>query len=284
MPERPEDPVVGQSTRRWIITGIVLTALFALAFPFYRWYEPSARAEARETLTQSLTEQGQELFAANCASCHGAEGQGVDAPALNSKQFLSAATDDQIESLIAHGVPGTAMSAYALDFGGFLTLEQIEAVATFIRSWEEDAPDRPDWRSPVGADGHDEDGNDHAEEPADAHDEEEPADAHDEEEPGEDHEEETTTTQPGPTTTEPEAEIDAADLFANTCARCHGADLSGDEGPPLDATSHSVGEPDEHLVEAITFGRDEMPSFADELNEKQILALVAYIRGVQAEG
>jgi mono/diheme cytochrome c family protein len=275
MPERPEDPVVESSTRRWIIAGIVLTGLFTLAFPFYRWYEPSARAEARETLTESLTKQGRDLFAANCSSCHGAEGQGVDAPALNSRQFLSAATDDQIASLIAHGVPGTEMSAYALDFGGFLTLEQIEAVATSIRSWEKDAPDRPDWRSPEGGDGHDE-------EPGDAHDEE-PADAH-EEEPADGHEEEPTTTHPGSTTTEPELELDAAVLFASTCAKCHGADLSGDEGPPLDATSHSTGEPDEHLIEAITFGRDEMPSFADELTEEQILALVAYIREVQAGG
>lgn len=253
MPERPPDPDVERSTRRWLITGIALTALFALAFPFYRWYEPSARAEARETLTESLTGQGRELFAANCSSCHGDDGQGVDAPALDSRQFLSAATDAQIASLIAHGVPGTEMSAYALDFGGFLTLEQIEAVATFIRSWEKDAPDRPDWRSPEGGDGHDEGGT-------------------------------TTTTALGSTTTEPEPELDAADLFADNCARCHGDDLSGDEGPPLDATSHSTGEPDEHLIEAITFGPDEMPSFADELTEEQILALVAYIREVQAGG
>lgn len=216
-----------------------------------------------------MTEQGQELFAANCSSCHGAEGQGVDAPALNSQQFLSAATDEQIASPIAHGVPGSAMSAFALDFGGFLTLKQIETVATFIRSWEEDAPDRPDWRSPAATDGHDE---------------EEPAEDHDEVEPAGGHEEETTTTQPGPTTTEPEPEIDAADLFANTCARCHGRDLSGDEGPPLDATSHSVGEPDEHLLEAITFGRDEMPSFADQLTEDQVVSSVDYIREVQAGG
>lgn len=276
MPERPPDPGVERSTRRWIIAGIVLTALFALVFPFYRWYEPSARAEAREALTESLTDQGRELFAASCSSCHGVEGQGVDAPALNSQQFLSAATDDQIESLIAHGVPGSAMSAYALDFGGFLTLEQIEAVATFIRSWEEDAPDRPDWRSPVGADGHDEEDDDH--------DQEEPADDHDEEEPAEDHEEDTTTTDPGATTTEPEPEVDAAVRFANTCARCHAPDLSGGDGPPLDATSHSTGEPDEHLIEAITFGRDEMPSFVDELTEEQVLALVAYIREIQAGG
>ena len=240
MPERPEDPVVERSTRRWMIAGIALTVLFLLAFPIYRISEPANRAEARATLTESLTEQGQELFAANCAPCHGATGDGVDAPALNSQQFLSAATDEQIASLIAHGVPGTAMSAYSLDFGGYLTLEQIEAVATFIRSWEPNAPDRPDWRSPEGGAGLDEE--------------------------------------------EPAPEADAAELFAVTCAVCHNTDLSGGVGLPLDATSLSATEPDEHLIETITFGRDGMPSFADELTEGQILALVAYIREVQAEG
>ena len=64
------------------------------------------------------------------------------------RQFLRFATDDQVRLLISVGVPGTAMSAYSIDFGGPLTIEQIRAVATFIRSWEPDAPDRPDWRTP----------------------------------------------------------------------------------------------------------------------------------------
>ena len=42
------------------------------------------------------------------------------------------------------------MSAYSLDFGGPLTTEQIKAVTQFIRSWESDAPDRPDWRETAG--------------------------------------------------------------------------------------------------------------------------------------
>ena len=81
------------------------------------------------------------------------------------------------------------------------------------------------------------------------------------------------------------------DAFAATCAECHGEDLSGlDEdlndldGPALGPTSHSLTEPDEHLIEAITFGRDGMPAFIEELTEEQILALVAYIREVQAAG
>ncbi len=42
------------------------------------------------------------------------------------------------------------MSAYSLDYGGPLTSEQIQSVVTYIRSWEPDAPDRPDWRDMIG--------------------------------------------------------------------------------------------------------------------------------------
>ncbi len=159
MPQRKHDDELEKSTTRWMAVGVGLTALFALMFPFYRLYEPVGREEARANLQASLASQGEEIFQASCASCHGAAGQGVDAPALNSKQFLEAATNEQISSLIAHGIPGTEMSAYSLDFGGFLTSQQINAVTTFLRSLEENAPDRPDWRDMIGAEGepHDED-------------------------------------------------------------------------------------------------------------------------------
>ena len=46
------------------------------------------------------------------------------------------------------GVPGTQMAAFSQDHAGPLTSEQIKAVVTYIRSWESDAPDNPNWRSP----------------------------------------------------------------------------------------------------------------------------------------
>ncbi len=268
MAERQADPELESSTNRWMVAGVVLTVLLFLAFPIFRFYEPANRAEARDVLIESMVAQGEELYAANCASCHGDDGEGVDAPALNSQQFLTSVTDEQVSSIIAHGIPGSEMSAYGLDFGGFLTLQQINAATAFLRSLEEDAPDRPDWRFPGGA---------HEEEPGDGHDEEEPADAHEEaEEPGNGHDEEPEVVE--------EPEFVAKDAFAATCAECHGEDLSGLDGPALGPTSHSLTEPDEHLIEAITFGRDEMPAFIEELTEEQILGIVAYIREVQAAG
>ena len=86
------------------------------------------------------------MWSLNCASCHGLNGEGGIGPALNSEQFLTSATDEQFQLLVSVGVPGTQMNAYSQDFGGPLTSEQIKALASYVRSWEDSAPDLPDWR------------------------------------------------------------------------------------------------------------------------------------------
>ena len=140
------DDELEASTNRVMLIGGALLIAMALIFPLYRWFEPAGREANREAHLDSLAESGQELWGFNCASCHGLNGEGGVGPALNSRQFLQAAADDQIELLTAVGVPGSQMGAYSQDFGGPLTTEQIKALRIYIRSWEETAPDRPDWR------------------------------------------------------------------------------------------------------------------------------------------
>ncbi|MGH1504576.1 MAG: c-type cytochrome [Acidimicrobiales bacterium] len=140
------DPELEASTNRVMMVGAGLMLLAALTFPLYRFVEPTNRDDARQTQLDSLASTGEELFNLNCASCHGLNGEGGIGPALNSQQFLQAATDEQIELLIAVGVPGSQMSAYSQDFSGPLTSQQIRALQVFIRSWEDTAPDLPDWR------------------------------------------------------------------------------------------------------------------------------------------
>jgi mono/diheme cytochrome c family protein len=143
------DAELEASTNRVMQYGAVLLVAMAAVFPLYRWTEPSNRDEARIENTQSLAQSGEQLWNLSCSACHGTAGEGLSAPALNSKQFLQAATDEQIETFVAVGVPGTQMAAYSQDFAGPLTSEQIRGIAVFMRSWEEDAPDREDWRNPV---------------------------------------------------------------------------------------------------------------------------------------
>ena len=145
------DQELEESTNNVMLIGFVLLLLLILAFPLYRWVEPVNRDEARESNLASLAESGEDVWGFNCGSCHGLNGEGGLGPALNSIQYLEAATDDQSAQLIAVGVPGSQMGAYSQDFGGPLTSEQIKAITTYIRSWEDGAPDNPSWR--LGAEG-----------------------------------------------------------------------------------------------------------------------------------
>jgi mono/diheme cytochrome c family protein len=144
------DAELERSTNTVMTVGVVLMLALVAVFPLYRLFEPAGRDEAREEQAASLAEKGESIWGFNCASCHGLNGEGGVGPALNSEQFLQSATDEQTQTLIV-GIPGSQMSAYSLDYGGPLTSEQIEAIVTFIRSWEPDAPDRPDWRDMVGS-------------------------------------------------------------------------------------------------------------------------------------
>jgi mono/diheme cytochrome c family protein len=74
------------------------------------------------------------LFSENCAACHGAEGRGGAAIALANPVYLAIADDASIRKVIAQGVPGTAMPAFAQSAGGMLTDAQIDVLSREIRS------------------------------------------------------------------------------------------------------------------------------------------------------
>ena len=74
------------------------------------------------------------LYQQNCAGCHGDQGRGGAAIALDSPVYLKIADDATIRRVTAQGVPGTAMPAFAQSSGGMLTDEQINAIVAGIRS------------------------------------------------------------------------------------------------------------------------------------------------------
>lgn len=80
---------------------------------------------------------GEALFNIACAQCHGSAGQGSPmAPALNVQSFLTATNDQAIKAIISNGVPNTRMPAW----GGRLNDEQLNALVSFLRSWQPTAP------------------------------------------------------------------------------------------------------------------------------------------------
>lgn len=74
------------------------------------------------------------LYQENCAGCHGAQGNGGAAIALNSPIYLAIADDATIRRVTAEGVPGTAMPAFAQSSGGMLTDDQVNAIVSGIRT------------------------------------------------------------------------------------------------------------------------------------------------------
>src|ERR1700756_5657962 len=74
------------------------------------------------------------LYAQNCSGCHGAEGRGGGAIALADPLYLSIVDEATMRKVIANGVRGTSMSAFAQSAGGMLTEDQISVITSGIRS------------------------------------------------------------------------------------------------------------------------------------------------------
>jgi cytochrome c oxidase cbb3-type subunit 3/ubiquinol-cytochrome c reductase cytochrome c subunit len=87
-------------------------------------------------------EHGTAIYAAQCASCHGAKGRDGKYNALANPELLAAASDAFLATAIEHGRAGTPMTA----FSGKLSKGAIDDVVTLLRSWQkppEEAPELP---------------------------------------------------------------------------------------------------------------------------------------------
>jgi mono/diheme cytochrome c family protein len=74
------------------------------------------------------------LYTENCAGCHGTEGRGGAAIELADPVYLAIADDADMRKVIANGVRGTSMPAFAESAGGMLTDKQIDVIMREIRS------------------------------------------------------------------------------------------------------------------------------------------------------
>jgi cytochrome c oxidase cbb3-type subunit III len=74
------------------------------------------------------------LYAENCSACHGREGRGGAAIALADPVYLAVADESAMRKIIANGVGGTSMPAFAQSAGGMLTEKQVDVITSEIRS------------------------------------------------------------------------------------------------------------------------------------------------------
>jgi cytochrome c oxidase cbb3-type subunit 3/ubiquinol-cytochrome c reductase cytochrome c subunit len=80
------------------------------------------------------------LYKQNCAACHGENGKNGAAISLNNPVYLALIGETRLRDIVANGVSGKLMPAFARSAGGMLTDGQVTALAQGIVQ---------KWRSPV---------------------------------------------------------------------------------------------------------------------------------------
>lgn len=113
---------------RYLCSFAVLMLLFGCSSP------PGQPRKSSEVLAPTEVMDFRTLYAENCAGCHGAEGRGGAAIALADPVYLAIADDTSMRKVVANGVPGTSMPAFAQSAGGMLTDKQIGVITNEIRS------------------------------------------------------------------------------------------------------------------------------------------------------
>ncbi len=101
--------------------------------PFTTEPDPTLLAEVGNLPDGATLQTAIGLFAANCVSCHGADGLGTGiAPALNDPAVREK-TADELTRTITLGSPGTLMAGWQKS----LSADEIDTLVTLVQRWDE---------------------------------------------------------------------------------------------------------------------------------------------------
>lgn len=102
------------------------TFIFLAIFPI-----TATSLSAQHSYTPGDARDGERLFLANCAVCHGPDGNMVPGADLSHGNFRHTSTDEGLTRIIKDGIPGTAMPPH--NFSDF----QAFTILAFLRSMTE---------------------------------------------------------------------------------------------------------------------------------------------------
>jgi len=105
-----------QITKRWLWAGAIAMAISAA---------PAPVAAQNDT----DVDNGRRLFQGMCVECHGVGGTGGDAPSLNRPKLNHAPDDKALASVIANGIPNTAMPRIRR-----FTESELQQLVAYVRS------------------------------------------------------------------------------------------------------------------------------------------------------
>ena len=117
----------------WIRALSVLVAPSLLMLAACSTLNSEPRTDPEPVVPSQLSDFGT-LYAQNCAGCHGAEGRGGASFALANPVYLAIVDETTLRNIVANGVRGTSMPAFAQRAGGMLTEQQVEAITGGIVS------------------------------------------------------------------------------------------------------------------------------------------------------
>jgi mono/diheme cytochrome c family protein len=112
----------------WAFAVIPLVFLSACSAPHGQPQKDSEQVAPNKVVEFST------LYAQNCSGCHGAEGRGGASIALANPVYLAIVDENAVHDVVANGVRGTSMPAFAQSAGGMLTDEQINVITSGILS------------------------------------------------------------------------------------------------------------------------------------------------------
>ncbi len=113
------------------LSALTVASLVMLAACSTSHGEPQADSEP---VAPSQVLDFDTLYAQNCAGCHGGQGHGGASIALANPVYLAIVDENAVRNVVANGVRGTSMPAFAQPAGGMLTQQQIEAITDGIFS------------------------------------------------------------------------------------------------------------------------------------------------------
>ena len=95
----------------------------------------------------------EKIYAESCRGCHGTKDEPSGAITLDNPTYIATIPRDTLRSIIANGVPGTAMVAFSEEHGGILTEKQIDILVEGISAWGAKNPPPgplPAYSAPLG--------------------------------------------------------------------------------------------------------------------------------------
>jgi cytochrome c oxidase cbb3-type subunit III len=95
----------------------------------------------------------EKIYAESCRGCHGTKDEPSGAITLDNPTYIATIPRDTLRSIIANGIPGTAMVAFSEEHGGILTEKQIDILVEGISAWGAKNPPQgplPGYSAPLG--------------------------------------------------------------------------------------------------------------------------------------